>query len=104
MAVQDNLRDTVSDPLAFNPARRGADRSLPTYGVRNPGQTGGNSYLKQATGALGIIDSIQATLGQIASSNMETSFTEGKLAYMAGATEADIAAKGDKYMLRAGKP
>ena len=97
MAVQDNLRDTVSDPLAFNPARRGADRSLPTYGVRNPGQTGGNSYLKQATGALGIIDSIQATLGQIASSNMETSFTEGKLAFMAGATEADIAAKGDKY-------
>lgn len=93
-------RQEVNDPLAMNPLRRDTERSLPTYGVRNPGITGGDAATRQGLSALNAIDGLQAVAGRIFAQAAETGITEGKLAYMQGATEQDIAARGDKYQTR----
>lgn len=98
--MADGLREVVGDPLAFNPNAKGADRSLPTYGVRNPQASGGNEGYKQAIGALGILDGISATIGQIAAAQADTATVDGKIAYATGKTQADIAATGNTHMMQ----
>lgn len=95
--AEEGRREVVSDPLAFNPRAQGADRSLPTYGVRNPMQTAGDAAFDQARKSLGIIDGLQAALGRAVEAGIDTSITEGKLKFMQGATEEEIIASGDKY-------
>lgn len=93
-------RQEVQDPLAMNPLRRDTERSLPTYGVRNPMQSGGDAATRQGLSALNVIDGLQAVAGRIFQQAAQTSLTEGKLAYMQGATEQEIEARGDKYVSR----
>jgi len=99
--MADGLRDVVGDPLAFNPNSKGADRSLPTYGIRNPQADGGQAAIaKQRMGALGILDGISATLGQINQQQNDASVVDGKIAYASGKTTAEIAATGNQYELQ----
>lgn len=89
-------REVVSDPLALNPREREADRSLPTYGVRNPQQGAGNAVTKRAMQSLSIIDGLQVVAGRAMEAASKEAFQNGKLAYMQGATDQEIAAKGNK--------
>ncbi len=98
--AEEGRREVVSDPLAFNPRAQGADRSLPTYGVRNPMQTAGDAAFDQARSSLGILDGLQAALGRAVEAGIDTSITEGKLKFMQGATEEEIIKSGDKYSVR----
>lgn len=93
-------RQEVTDPLAMNPLRRDTERSLPTYGVRNPGQTGGDAATRHGLSGLNVIDGLQAVAGRVFQQAAETSITEGKLAWMQGTTEAEMTARGDKYQSR----
>lgn len=93
-------RQEVQDPLALNPLRRDTERALPTYGVRNPHQTGGDAATRQGLSGLNVIDGLQAVAGRIFQAAAENSMTEGKLEYMKGTTEAEIEARGDKYATR----
>jgi spore germination cell wall hydrolase CwlJ-like protein len=100
MAVGDGTRDVVNDPLALNPLQRGADRSLPTYGIRNPGLSAGDAATKQGMRALDVIEGLQATAGKIFESQANEALTNGKISFMQGAAEADIAATGNKYTMQ----
>lgn len=79
-------RDEVVDPLALNPREKGPDRSLPTYGVRNPGQSAGNAASKMALGSLNVLDGIQAAVGRVFDTVAEEGRVQGKLAQMQGQT------------------
>jgi spore germination cell wall hydrolase CwlJ-like protein len=93
--MADGLRDQVGDPLAFNPARKATERSLQTYGVRNPGQSGGDAATKQGTRMLSMIDGIQATVSRMAEKASDNATVEGKIAFAAGMQEQDVLARGD---------
>lgn len=97
MAIGDGTRDVVSDPLALNPMQRGADRSLPTYGIRNPGLSAGKAATTQGLRALDVIEGLQATASRIFQTEQDNALTNGKIAYMQGKTEAEIAASDGKY-------
>lgn len=77
-------REEVVDPLALNPREKGADRSLPTYGVRNPGQSAGNAATKMAQQSLNVLDGIRAAAGRVFDTVAEESRVQGKLAHMQG--------------------
>ena len=93
-------RQEVNDPLALNPLRRDTERSLPTYGVRNPMQSAGDAATRQGLSGLNIIDGLQAVAGRVFQQAAQTSQTEGKLLWMQGAVEEEIAATGDKNTMR----
>ena len=94
--VEIGRREVVSDPLALNPREKEADRSLPTYGVRNPQQGAGNAVTKRAMQSLSIIDGLQVVAGRAMEAANKEAFTNGKIAYMQGATDQEIASMGDK--------
>ena len=58
-------RQEVNDPLALNPLRRDTERSLPTYGVRNPMQSAGDAATRQGLSGLNVIDGLQAVAGRV---------------------------------------
>lgn len=93
-------RQEVNDPLALNPLRRDTERSLPTYGVRNPMQSAGDAATRQGLSGLNVIDGLQAVAGRVFQQAAQTSQTEGKLLWMQGTTEEEIAATGDKSTMR----
>lgn len=83
-------RDEVVDPLALNPREKGPDRSLPTYGVRNPGQSGGNKVTQRNMSVLNTLDGIRATVSRAFEKSNEEALTEGKIKWMRGETEASL--------------
>lgn len=97
MAQTPDRRETVGDPLALNPNTQAPDRSLALNGVRNPGQTGGDSVYQDQMNVLGALDELGRTVGAVVESKKEDWVTEGKLRYMQGATENEIKATGNKY-------
>lgn len=93
-------REIVSDPLALNPREQGADRSLPTYGVRNPGQGAGDEATKGALNSLNILDGITAAVGRVMEQRQEEANINGQLARVQGVTEAEIIKSGNKASVR----
>ncbi|QOE32106.1 hypothetical protein CPT_Palo_047 [Rhizobium phage Palo] len=93
-------REEINDPLALNPREKGPDRSLPTYGIRNPGISAGNAASKMAMGSLNVIDGLMASANRVMDSLNEDAITEGKLMKMQGKTDEEIAATGNKYTMR----
>lgn len=82
-------REEVNDPLALNPREKGADRSLATYGVRNPMQSGGGG-LKDAMSILGALDGIKATVSRAFEQEQDNAIVNGKIAHMRGESEASL--------------
>lgn len=92
-------RETVVDPLALNPLQKGPDRSLPTYGVRNPGQSAGNAATKMGMSALQALDGIQATINRAYDEKKAEWEVDGQIAHARGKTEASL---GDNKYSRRG--
>lgn len=92
-------RETVVDPLALNPLQKGPDRSLPTYGVRNPGQSAGNASTKMNMTALQALDGIQATINRAYDEKKSEWEVDGQIAHARGQTEASL---GDNKYSRRG--
>ncbi|QIG73205.1 cell wall hydrolase SleB-like protein [Rhizobium phage RHph_I40] len=90
-------REVVSDPLALNPREKGADRSLPTYGVRNPQLSAGNAASKQGMQALGAIDGLMAIATKVFDQRADEAQTEGKIGWMQGKTQDEISKSGGQY-------
>lgn len=90
------LRTKVGDPLALNPMSQPADRSLQTMMVRNPGQTGGK--LDNSVGSS--LASLGEAITGVMQGKEEEWISEGKLKYMQGATEQEIAASGNKWTMQ----
>jgi spore germination cell wall hydrolase CwlJ-like protein len=90
------LRDVVGDPLALNPRAMAADRSLQTAMVRNPGQTGGklDNSIADAIGNLG------NAVSSVLEGKQDEYISEGKLKFMQGATEQEIASTGNKWTMQ----
>ena len=93
-------RDEVQDPLALNPRERGADRSLQTYGIRNPGMTEGGAATDQAMKSLNVLTGVQAAVARVLESKKEEFITDGKLRVLQGETVAQIAKDGNMYTTR----
>ncbi|QIG68500.1 cell wall hydrolase SleB-like protein [Rhizobium phage RHph_TM38] len=90
-------REVISDPLALNPREKGPDRSLPTYGVRNPQLSAGDAASKQGMQALGAIDGLMAIATKVFDKQADNAVTEGKIGWMQGKTQAEIAKTGGQY-------
>lgn len=93
-------RDVVGDPLALNPNAQAPDRSLALSGVRNPGQTGGNAATKDAMDAMDALSNLSAAVGRSVDRKKDEWITEGRLAYFAGKTEAEMKAMGNSYSMQ----
>lgn len=93
-------RDEVQDPLALNPRERGADRSLQTYGIRNPGMGAGDAATDQAMKSLNVLTGVQAAVARVYEAKKDEFQTEGELANLQGKTEQEMAATGNKYTMR----
>lgn len=95
--MADGLREVVNDPLALNPREREQQNSLPTYGVRNPGQRAGDAVSRRSLSALNVLDGISASIGRIAEAKQEDAIINGQLSWMRGGVESELAKNGDKY-------
>lgn len=89
-------REVVGDPLALNPMAQAPDRSLQTMMVRSPGQTGG----KLDTSVSGALSQFGAAVEGVMKSKEDDWIAEGKLQFMQGATEEQIAKTGNKYTMQ----
>jgi spore germination cell wall hydrolase CwlJ-like protein len=97
MIQNDGRRDVVNDPLAVTGREVRPDRSLALSGVRSPnngGPVGAGDTAAQVSSALG---SLQNARAQYIEKKKDDWRTEGKMAYMAGKTEADLLANGNRF-------
>lgn len=94
------LREVVNDPLALNPYQQAPQRDLPLRGVRNPRQTGGDDVYENQQQAMRALGQLGASIAGVQQQAQDEAITEGKLMYMQGRTEADLAATGNKWNIQ----
>lgn len=99
--AEQGRRDVVGDPLALNVGAQPAVRDLATMGVRNPGQSGGqDEQYAQDMGLVNAMSSFSSAIGDAMAVKQDDWVTEGKLQFMQGATEDQIAASGNKWTMQ----
>lgn len=89
-------RDVIGDPLALNPNAQPADRSVATMMVRNPGATGGKLDFSVAES----LNNFGNAVAGVMKEKEDEYISQGKLQYMQGATEAEIAKTGNKWTMQ----
>lgn len=88
-------REIIGDPLALNAREQRADRSLRLSDVRPPATSDGPTVLQ--TQMQRATASLDAAMGKYVERKRDDALTEGKMAYMAGKTEAEIIEQGNRY-------
>ena len=94
------LRETVNDPLALNPYQQAPQRTLPVSGVRNPRMTGGDDWYDSAMQGFDALGKLGGALADAQREISDKAVTEGKLMYMQGITEDEIAKTGNQYNMQ----
>jgi spore germination cell wall hydrolase CwlJ-like protein len=88
--VAEGMREVIGDPLASSPRENLPDRSLQTFGVRNPGQGPGNAYAQRMSGLLQAVDGMKQAVLQDQDVIRDQQRVEGKIAYMQGKAASEI--------------
>lgn len=90
-------REATPDPLSLNAGQRQAQVNLPTYGVRNPGQSGGNTYSKAAVASLGLLGRVSTALANVKEAQAADWRTEGQVLRAQGVAEDEVIREGNPY-------
>lgn len=99
--AENGRRDVVGDVLAINVGNQAPQRDLQTMGVRNPNQSGGqNEIYAQAMDTVSMVGQLGSAIEGVMKTKEDEWLTEGQLQYMQGATEAQIAATGNKFTMQ----
>lgn len=93
-------REETGDPLAFNPLGNASAPQLPQMSIRNPHQTGGDSYMDNVNAIMSSVGQIAKGAAQVADANKDKALTEGKLDFMLGKTSDEIYKSGNKYRIQ----
>lgn len=90
-------REVINDPLAGGSDASSPSRQLGLNGVSNPNQTGGAVTDGNLTKLLG---GVQQVLYKQFEKQVDTEVTRGKMAFMAGVTEASLIQNGNRFTER----
>ena len=93
-------REEAKDPLAFNPREVSPDRSVTPNQVSNPGQSGGTGSQQNTDMLLQSLGNLQGTISGVMDKAKDQAITEGKIAFMQGKTEKEIADAGNSYTMQ----
>jgi spore germination cell wall hydrolase CwlJ-like protein len=91
-------RETVQDPLAKTAGQNAPVRDLGLMAVKNPMSTSGMT--DQSKGISDAVNSLNTAISGVLASKQEDWTTEGKLSFMQGKTEDEIAQSGNKYTMQ----
>ncbi|QWY83435.1 cell wall hydrolase SleB-like protein [Rhizobium phage RHph_X3_9] len=97
MAQVTGRREVVQDPLRQSANQILPDRSVPMSGVRGPGMPSMQGVGQQASELDTAMAGLQGVLAEAFDEKKDEWITEGKSAYMAGVTEAELLKNGNRY-------
>lgn len=98
--AEPGLRKQVENPLALHPKENLPARQLGLQGVQNPMQTAGRGDADRMNQFFGALDGLRTGLATLAAEKSERDITEGKIAYMSGATEDEMSRTGNRYTMQ----
>ncbi|WKV16996.1 endolysin [Nostoc phage NMeng1] len=93
-------RDVVRDPFAQQGVQQLPERDLSTMPVRNPMQSGGNGWQQEQNKLEQAISGINGAIANVLDVKKDQWQTEGRIAFMQGQTEQQIAQTGNRYTMQ----
>lgn len=93
-------RDVVRDPFAQQGVQQLPERDLTTMPVKNPMQSGGNGWQQEQTKLEQAISGLNGAIAGVLDVKKEQWQTEGRIAFMQGQTEQQIAQTGNRYTMQ----
>lgn len=99
--AEQGRRDVIQDPLAANARQQAPVRDLNVMAVKNPLKTGGqDAAYKQSLGILDAVGNLGNAVAGVMAQKQDELTAEGKLAFMQGVTEDEIAKTGNKWTMQ----